>query len=155
MPPSVDIAKPVLITMDRVKIYAYVDAKGVCPFEEFLSTLDRSAKKRYVISFQKMCMNGFLRGEEWHVWDPAYKRSPPPIPARMGAFKDIESKSRVPSFWTDERGIMVLTHGFGGKKEDDIDVVEVNRAIRIRNDYCARIGKAESTNVNVRKGKKK
>ncbi len=112
-------------------IYAYKDPNGGAPAFEFLNGLDAAAKARYMLRFVKMGNEGRLRGTDFHPWDDSKNKGA----KGLGAFKDIASKTRIPSFAEGEQGVLVLTHGFGGKKEDDIDTRQVNEAIRIRQDY--------------------
>jgi len=91
-----------------------------------------------------------LRGEFFHMWDDHRD----PNAKGLGAFKDNASQSRIPCFF-DGAGVVVLTHGFDGKNENNIDPREIAEAARIKREYEQRKALAAGSQVNVGSEKKK
>lgn len=144
--PSPQLARPLFLGPLR-RLFGYVDAKGACGVATFLEGLDRIARARYQVMIHALGNIGYLRGKNSHPWDvdkmkrlAAYKDGGSVLADISGfaAFKDNGSQSRLPYFPDGEPGVLILTHGFGGKKENDIDDVHMNDAIRIRQEYVAR-----------------
>lgn len=79
------------------------------------------------------CGSRGLRGDDWHV----LKEKGTKGASDLFEFKDIASKSRIFGFF-DGRGIVLLTHGFGGKKEDKTPEKEILRGLRLRESYFGR-----------------
>ena len=132
--PTLDDLLVLMASGQRRSIWAYRGVDGVAPAKQFLDGLDATTRARYALRFNKMCIDGQLRGQDWHKWDGKKNKGA----EKLGAFKDIASKTRIPCFPEGDPGVLVLTHGFGGKKENDIDPQEVNKAIKIREEYYHR-----------------
>lgn len=98
------------------------------PARSFLESLPAARQAAYAKSFEKHAAGFSLRGEKHHSldgYDDLYE------------YKDIESKSRL--IHTTEKGqILVLLFGFTGKKENRIDQVHLNEAVRMRDEYLSR-----------------
>jgi hypothetical protein len=157
--PKAHLAREIYVGKQRA-LYAYVGESGRCWVVEFLEALSGEARARYGVRFKALGDQGQLRGEHSHPWDSqkmkrlaAYKEggSKTEEIAQFAAFKDNASQSRIPYFPTGEPGVLLMTHGFEGKKEDEIDDEEMNRAIRIRREYVARLAEPVAT----RRGKRK
>ncbi|TKD06347.1 hypothetical protein E8A74_20745 [Polyangium fumosum] len=118
-------------------IYAYRREDGSVPALEFLEKLDHGAKARFAIHFQSFCQEGHLPFKYYHAWNGKRNKEAD----GLSCFKDNQSQSRIPCFADGAQGIIVLTHGFGGKKEDDVDPREIKMAARIKADYEQRKSK--------------
>jgi len=119
---------------ERCTIVAYKGRDGHAGAKEFLESLDEAAQVRYAVHFRQMCQDGRLRGEHMHPWDPKKNKKA----KDLKCFKDNGSKTRIPCFPSGDPGVLVLTHGFGGKKEDKLDDAEIRRADEVRREFHAR-----------------
>lgn len=117
------------------QIVAYMDDTGGVPALEFLDALEKKSKTRYMVRFQMFVDEGRLKGKYYHPLDA--KKTKNKDVRHLAEFKDNTSQSRVLCF-TDPLVGVVLTHGFGGKKESKLPEKEVLLALRIREDYLAR-----------------
>jgi hypothetical protein len=135
--PPRTLAVPVFVKPGMVRtIYAYRATDGSAPAIDFLNGLNELEQGRYFLKFEIMCQDGRLRGQNYHTLKKSKGNK---HVEDLAEFKDIGSKSRMPCFPDPEaRGVIILTHGFGGKKENETDPVQVARAVSIRSDYIAR-----------------
>src|SRR5262245_36633617 len=102
---------------ERRTIYAYRAADGRAPALAFLESLDVIARARFIAHFKIMCDTGQLHGKYWHPWDSKKNKAS----KGLSCFKDNQSQSRIPCFANGQPGVLILTHGFGGKKENELD----------------------------------
>ena len=128
---------------ERYFILAYKGRDGRVMAQEFLNALKPAAQKRYIVHFVQMCQDGFLRGEHMHPWDPDRN----PKAQDLKCFKDNGSQSRIPCFPSGDPGVLVLTHGFGGKKENKLDDAQINHADAVRREFHARVAEMRAKGV--------
>jgi hypothetical protein len=138
--PSVQVLEAVkrelLRTLDRRYlgpkkfIYCYLPEDGGCPAREFLDSLSNEAQASYATSFERRSAGHQIRGDKHRVWTEKGCEG-------LHEFKDNQSKTRVVHI-TDVGQTDVLLFGFGGKKEDKVDLAHVNRAQRLRDEYRRR-----------------
>jgi hypothetical protein len=127
-----------IVEADGRMIVAYRGLDGRVLAKEFLESLDTQAQVRYGLHFRQWCQDGQLRGKYMHPWDPKKGNK---NAKGLQCFKDNESQSRIPCFPSGDPGVLVLTHGFGGKKEDKLDDKQIDRADAVRREFQARAAK--------------
>lgn len=125
----------VLLLGPRKFLYCYLPEEGGCPAREFLEELPKEARARYAVSFRRRCDGHQVRGDKHRPWkergcDGLYE------------YKDNQSKTRL-MHTTDVQHVDVLLFGFGGKNENKVKEVHVNRAKRLRDEYLRRRGEIE------------
>ena len=133
MPTDEEIEELLVLVYEgpRRRIFAYRTADDRVPALDELDAQASTTQQRYTLKFQKMGDNGQLRGEQFHRWkDTDYCSG-------LSAFKDIGSKTRIPSF-PDGSGTMILTHMITGKKEDKIRERDQREAMKYKNEYFSR-----------------
>jgi hypothetical protein len=111
-------------------LYCYLPLEGGSPSREFLDALPVEAKGSYAKLFERRVAGHQLRGDRHHPWTEKGCEG-------LYEYKDIQTKTRL-MHTTDIRHTDVLLFGFGGKKENKVDQVHVNRAQKMRDEYRQR-----------------
>jgi hypothetical protein len=125
----------VLVHKGRCRtIYAYRGVDGQAPALQFLGSLPEEVRARYVLHFKDMCENGQVGGKFGHTLASKNHKDC----RGLGEFKDNQSQTRVLYFTEGSPGALMLSHGFGGKKEDQLSETEIARAKRTRDEYATR-----------------
>ena len=121
----------------RCRLFAYRAPDGSCPALDELERMPSNVQQAYGLRFRKLCEHGpeSLREDQYHKWTK--RMHPDPAIKEFGAFKDIRSKTRIPSF-PDGDGIRILTHMIQGKKEDKLSNKAALETLRIRDEYLKR-----------------
>jgi hypothetical protein len=127
-------------------IYCYLPEEGGCPAREFLDGLPREARASYAVLFRRRCQIGQLRGDTHRKWTEKGCEG-------LFEFKDNQSKTRL-MHTTDAGQTDVLLFGFGGKKENKVDQVHVNRAMRLRDEYRRRRTEIERRVAGALRGRR-
>lgn len=134
--PPDELARPLGPSGRFGELFGVLDEKGACPVETWLYKQPYDVQARYRNKFKRMCDFGptSLRGDDWHgLKEKGIKRA-----SALFEFKDIASKSRIFGFF-DGTGVVLLTHGFGGKKEDKTPDNEILRGLRLMDSYLNRM----------------
>jgi hypothetical protein len=117
----------------RCRIFAYRDVNGIAVARVALEELMQKVQEAYAVRFVRMCSHGAesMKPEHYHKWVGDLRVR------EFGAFKDLKSKTRIPSF-PDGPGIRILTHVITGKKEDKLKEGDILETIKIYQDYMQR-----------------
>ena len=114
-----------------------ISAQSLVPLKEIVDHVGQkdSVQQAYTVRFMRICSEGAerMREDHYHKW---IKQKDPRV-REFAAFKDLRSKTRIPSF-PDGSGVRILTHMIHNKKENKIDSKEINKAFRVYEDYLER-----------------
>lgn len=112
----------------KARIYFYRETKDNCPAEAFLNRLQKASRASYGVAFTRHCNGERVRGEQHRIWE-GYDS--------LWEYKHNPSQTRL-IHTMDKGNVYVLLFGFDGKKEDRVDQIHVNRAIRMQEEYKRR-----------------
>jgi phage-related protein len=114
------------------KIKVYRTADGKCPLRDFMRTLSREEKAIITdkIEYLKVHNINIRRPHADYIRDKIYE-------LRMTL---ITHETRVLYFFFNDDNEIILTHAFH-KKTNEVSEVEINKAIKYRNDFLQRYSK--------------
>ena len=114
----------------RGRLYAYRHPDG----SSVLDALNKKLKKRYGVRFWRFANEGAetLKGDHYHNWANDDEMRD------FSAFKDLDSKTRIPIFPEGRPGMFVATHLISGKNEDKLKTKDKLETLRVRAEYYER-----------------
>lgn len=152
-----DALRRLIYRGERLSIYAYRGPGGEVPLLNAIDRLRRRyphLREAYMTRWKRAADHGLeqMKADHYHTWTKKHdKRLAGTL---LGAFKDLNSKTRVPVF-ADGPGVLVLTHLIEGKKEDAIKPKDRKDTLGFYDEYWNRKERAAAQRVGVSSRPKK